>query len=105
MNDHLSAAERRALFEAHCEWDARFAQRVTQAIDPLDVNYTPYILAMKKKGIRFVQFGWNQTSELADLPMWLIFIAWPLTGWFVSPPPLLKMIFSRGSVRWDSAIS
>ena len=31
-------------------------------------------------GIKFVQFGWNQTSELADLPMWLIFIAWPLTG-------------------------
>jgi TRAP-type C4-dicarboxylate transport system permease small subunit len=31
-------------------------------------------------GIRFVQFGWNQTSELADLPMTYIFIAWPLTG-------------------------
>ena len=31
-------------------------------------------------GIGFTKFGWNQTSELADLPMWLIFIAWPLTG-------------------------
>ncbi len=31
-------------------------------------------------GIEFTKFGWNQTSELADLPMWLIFIAWPLTG-------------------------
>jgi TRAP-type C4-dicarboxylate transport system permease small subunit len=31
-------------------------------------------------GIRFVQFGWNQTSELADLPMTYIFVAWPLTG-------------------------
>ena len=31
-------------------------------------------------GIKFVQFGWNQTSELADLPMTYIFIAWPLTG-------------------------
>jgi TRAP-type transport system small permease protein len=31
-------------------------------------------------GISFTKFGWNQTSELADLPMWLIFIAWPLTG-------------------------
>src|SRR6476661_3924881 len=29
-------------------------------------------------GIRFVQFGWNQTSELADLPMPYIFIAWPV---------------------------
>ena len=31
-------------------------------------------------GIEFTKFGWNQTSELAELPMWLIFIAWPLTG-------------------------
>lgn len=31
-------------------------------------------------GIEFTRFGWNQTSELADLPMWLIFIAWPFTG-------------------------
>jgi TRAP-type C4-dicarboxylate transport system permease small subunit len=31
-------------------------------------------------GIGFVQFGWNQTSELADLPMAWIFVAWPLTG-------------------------
>ncbi|MBP6530214.1 MAG: TRAP transporter small permease [Burkholderiales bacterium] len=36
-------------------------------------------------GIEFTRFGWNQTSELADLPMWLIFIAWPITGlsWFL----------------------
>ena len=36
-------------------------------------------------GIKFVQFGWNQTSELADLPMAWIFIAWPITGvtWLV----------------------
>ena len=31
-------------------------------------------------GIKFLQFGWNQTSELADLPMGFIFTAWPLTG-------------------------
>jgi TRAP-type C4-dicarboxylate transport system permease small subunit len=31
-------------------------------------------------GIKFVQFGWNQTSELAELPMPFIFVAWPLTG-------------------------
>jgi TRAP-type C4-dicarboxylate transport system permease small subunit len=31
-------------------------------------------------GIEFTKFGWNQTSELADLPMWLIFIAWPIAG-------------------------
>ena len=31
-------------------------------------------------GIKFVQFGWDQTSELADLPMPFIFVAWPLAG-------------------------
>ena len=31
-------------------------------------------------GIEFTKFGWNQTSELADLPMWMIFIAWPFAG-------------------------
>ena len=31
-------------------------------------------------GIAFTKFGWNQTSEIADLPMWTIFIAWPMAG-------------------------
>jgi TRAP-type C4-dicarboxylate transport system permease small subunit len=31
-------------------------------------------------GIKFVQFGWSQNSELAELPMPFIFIAWPLAG-------------------------
>jgi TRAP-type C4-dicarboxylate transport system permease small subunit len=31
-------------------------------------------------GTQFVQFGWRQQSELAELPMTYIFIAWPLTG-------------------------
>jgi TRAP-type C4-dicarboxylate transport system permease small subunit len=31
-------------------------------------------------GIRFVKFGWNQNSELAELPMLYIFTAWPLAG-------------------------
>jgi TRAP-type C4-dicarboxylate transport system permease small subunit len=31
-------------------------------------------------GIKFVQFGWNQNSELAELPMTYIFIAWPMAG-------------------------
>jgi len=31
-------------------------------------------------GIKFVQFGWDQTSELAELPMPYIFAAWPLAG-------------------------
>jgi len=31
-------------------------------------------------GIKFVQFGWDQNSELAELPMPFIFAAWPLAG-------------------------
>ena len=31
-------------------------------------------------GIKFVQFGWSQNSELAELPMAFIFVAWPLAG-------------------------
>jgi TRAP-type C4-dicarboxylate transport system permease small subunit len=45
-------------------------------------------------GIKFVQFGWNQTSELADLPMGWIFIAWPLTG-------LTWLLFGAERLRAD----
>ncbi len=31
-------------------------------------------------GIEFVRFGWDQLSEIAELPMWTIFIAWPVAG-------------------------
>ena len=36
-------------------------------------------------GIEFTQFGWNRISELAELPLWMIHIAWPLAGltWIV----------------------
>lgn len=33
-------------------------------------------------GYQFALFGADQLSELAELPMWLIFIAWPLAGAF-----------------------
>ena len=31
-------------------------------------------------GAEFVRFGWDQASELAELPMTFIFIAWPVAG-------------------------
>lgn len=36
-------------------------------------------------GVEFTQFAWHRTSELADLPLWMIHIAWPVTGltWIV----------------------
>ena len=39
-----------------------------------------FALIVVRYGIKFVQFGWNQSSELADMPMTFIFVAWPLTG-------------------------
>jgi TRAP-type C4-dicarboxylate transport system permease small subunit len=36
-------------------------------------------------GIQFTEFAWHRTSELAELPLWLIHVAWPVTGlsWIV----------------------
>jgi len=36
-------------------------------------------------GIEFTRFAWNRISELAELPLWLIHIAWPVAGisWIV----------------------
>jgi TRAP-type C4-dicarboxylate transport system permease small subunit len=31
-------------------------------------------------GIRFTGFGWYRISELAELPLWTIHIAWPMAG-------------------------
>ncbi len=31
-------------------------------------------------GIEFTRFGWDQLSEIAELPMWTIFLAWPVAG-------------------------
>jgi TRAP-type C4-dicarboxylate transport system permease small subunit len=58
-------------------------------------------------GIEFTQFGWNQTSELADMPMWWIFIAWPISGflWMVF---LLHHMFGKSvgdeSVNQESVV-
>jgi TRAP-type transport system small permease protein len=36
-------------------------------------------------GIEFTKFAWRRTSELAELPLWYIHVAWPVTGvtWIV----------------------
>jgi TRAP-type C4-dicarboxylate transport system permease small subunit len=52
-------------------------------------------------GIQFTKFAWNRTSELADLPLWLIHMAWPVTGitWIVflgeQVVDDLKIVFRR----------
>ncbi len=39
-----------------------------------------FALVFVWSGIEFTQFAWNRISELAELPLWIIHIAWPLTG-------------------------
>ena len=44
-----------------------------------------FALVFVWSGIEFTRFAWNRTSELAELPLWLIHIAWPVAGftWIV----------------------
>ena len=44
-------------------------------------------------GWEFTRFAWNRISELAELPLWLIHIAWPLTG--------LTWLLFIGEQAWD----
>jgi TRAP-type C4-dicarboxylate transport system permease small subunit len=39
-----------------------------------------FALVFVWSGIEFTRFAWNRISELAELPLWLIHIAWPITG-------------------------
>ncbi len=54
-------------------------------------------------GIEFTRFAWKRTSELADLPLWYIHVAWPVTGvtWivFLGEQVLadLRIIFGRAA--------
>lgn len=44
------------------------------------VVFLGFALVFVWSGIEFTRFGWNRISELAELPLWLIHIAWPITG-------------------------
>jgi TRAP-type C4-dicarboxylate transport system permease small subunit len=54
-------------------------------------------------GIEFTRFAWKRTSELADLPLWYIHVAWPVSGvtWivFLGEQVLadLRIIFGRAA--------
>lgn len=46
-------------------------------------------------GITFTEFAWYRTSELAELPLWMIHIAWPITG--------ATWVVFLGEQMWDEA--
>ncbi|HRD75931.1 MAG TPA: TRAP transporter small permease [Hyphomicrobiaceae bacterium] len=39
-----------------------------------------FALAFVWGGYQFTAFAWNRISELAELPLWLIHVAWPVAG-------------------------
>jgi TRAP-type C4-dicarboxylate transport system permease small subunit len=45
-------------------------------------------------GWYFTRFAWNRISELAELPLWLIHMAWPIAG-------LTWLVFT-GEQIWDN---
>ena len=64
----------------------RLGARVEAAIRLVAaVAVLAFALVFVWSGIEFTQFAWNRISELAELPLWLIHVAWPLTGfsWLV----------------------
>jgi len=59
-----------------------FTSDRANAISYLFVDFATFIMAMifVVWGWPLVQFGLLQTSEMAELPMVLIYMAWPITG-------------------------
>ena len=46
-------------------------------------------------GIEFTAFAMNRISELAEMPLWLIHVAWPITG--------ATWLLFQGERMYDSA--
>ncbi|HEY5897554.1 MAG TPA: TRAP transporter small permease [Burkholderiales bacterium] len=72
----------------HFEVDVwpRLAPRPQAALRLLsNLAVLAFALVFVWAGIEFTRFGWNRISELAELPLWLIHVAWPVTGvtWLV----------------------
>jgi TRAP-type C4-dicarboxylate transport system permease small subunit len=47
-------------------------------------------------GWEFTQFAFNRVSELADLPLWMIHVAWPVTG--------LTWLVFQAERSWDAVL-
>ena len=58
-----------------------------------DVSILIFALVFVWAGWEFTRFAWNRISELAELPLWLIHMAWPLTG--------LTWVLFIGEHAWD----
>jgi TRAP-type C4-dicarboxylate transport system permease small subunit len=53
-----------------------------------------FALVFVWSGYLFTRFAWNRISELAELPLWLIHIAWPIAG--------VTWLLFTGEQVWDN---
>ena len=58
-----------------------------------DLSILGFALVFVWAGYEFTAFAWNRISELAELPLWMIHIAWPITG--------LTWVLFIGEQAWD----
>jgi len=58
-----------------------------------DLSVLIFALVFVWAGWEFTRFAWNRISELAELPLWLIHMAWPITG--------LTWLLFIGEQAWD----
>jgi TRAP-type transport system small permease protein len=73
---------------AHFEVDVwpRLGPRANAAVRIVaSLGILAFALVFMWGGYWFTRFAWNRISELAELPLWTIHIAWPVTGvtWLV----------------------
>ena len=82
---------------AHFEVDVwpRLAPRPQAALRLVsNLAVLAFALVFVWAGIEFTRFAWNRISELAELPLWLIHIAWPVAGF--------SWLLFTGEQMWDN---
>jgi len=58
-----------------------------------DLSVLGFALVFVWAGYEFTAFAWNRISELAELPLWMIHIAWPVAG--------VTWVLFIGEQAWD----
>lgn len=62
-------------------WPAKMAPRRRALVDLfVGMAVLVFAVAFLWWGISFTRFAWSRFSELAELPLWTIHVAWPIAG-------------------------
>jgi TRAP-type C4-dicarboxylate transport system permease small subunit len=82
---------------SHFEVDVwpQLGRRPAAALKLLTAFFTlVFALVFVWWGYEFTRFAWNRFSELAELPLWMIHVAWPVTG--------VTWLLFLGEQVWDN---